>query len=408
MIAVLNGGSSSWKSAVFAPVAADASVANAIAVPPVATVTLNWHDDDDAARMELRGNAGEPQTHDVRVARADGVAAILRTLPQVGIEAGALTAVGHRIVHGGARFHQSVRIDDGVLAALRELEPLAPSHNPVELAGIAAATSALPHAAQVAVFDTAFHRTLPPHAYAYAGPSQWLADGIRRYGFHGINVAYCVERAADLLRRDAARLRLVVAHLGGGCSVTGVRDGASVDTTMGFTPLDGIAMATRSGSVDPGILVYLMRRADAKTSLGSAAQTLDDTLNHASGLRGLSGISGDVRPVLAAEARGDERARLALDVFVHRLAAAIAGMLPSLDRLDALVFTGGIGEHAAALRMRTCAKLAALGVRLDDTANAASVADDADIALAGAPSRILVIAAREEWTIARECARVLG
>lgn len=404
---MLNGGSSSWKSAVFDRVAASAPVSDALRAPHAA-VTLNWQGNDDAATLESHAAEGD-QMRPVHVTREAAVAAILGRLRELGIDPAALHAVGHRIVHGGPRFRQSVRLDETVVRALRELEPLAPSHNPVELAGIAAAGSALPHAAQVAAFDTAFHRTLPPHAFTYAGPYDWLAQDVRKYGFHGINVAYCVERAADLLGREAARLRLVVAHLGGGCSVTAVRDGASVDTTMGFTPLDGIAMATRSGSVDPGILVYLLRRANRTgSSVAEAASDLDDTLNHASGIRGLSGISGDVRPVLAAEARGDERARLALEVFVHRLAGAIAGMLPALGRLDALVFTGGIGEHGAALRERTCATLGALGVELDAGANEARRENDADVATPSSPARVLVIGAREEWAIARECARVLG
>ena len=336
------------------------------------------------------------------------VPAILDALPQLGIERSAIRIVGHRIVHGGARFHASVRIDAATVAALRALAPFAPSHNPIELAGITAASEGLPDAVQVAAFDTTFHRTLPPDAYAYAGPYAWLGEDIRRYGFHGINVGYCVERAARLLDSEPARLRLVVAHLGGGCSVTAVRNARSADTTMGFTPLDGIAMATRSGSVDPGILFYLLRRESERgTSLSEATDALDRMLNHGSGLAGLSGISGDVRPLLSAEAQGDERARLALGVFVHRLAAAIASMLPALERLDALVFTGGIGEHAAELRARTCAKLATLGIALDANRNAAAV-PDVDIAVADARARVFAIAAREEWTIARECARVVA
>ena len=317
-----------------------------------------------------------------------------------------IEAVGHRLVHGGSRFRASVKIDEAVIAALRELEPLAPSHNPIEVAGIEAARVALPDVPQIAAFDTAFHRTLEPAAATYAGPHEWLALGIRRYGFHGINVAYCVERASRLLERPK-KLRLIVAHLGGGCSVTAVRDGASVDTSMGFTPLDGVPMGTRSGGIDPGIVTYLLRRMPAATSATAGARELDETLNRRSGLSGLSGLSSDVRELEAAASDGDERARLALDVFEHRLAASIASYLPVLGRLDALVFTGGIGEHAAALRSRICARLAICGIVLDRKRNAER-SGDTDIAAASSDVRVLVVTAGEEWYVARDCVRVLA
>ncbi len=404
---VLNGGSSSWKSALFADIAADMPARDASALESEAAVALSWRAAGAPARLEGRAPGGRSLARDVAVAR-DGaaVAAMLDAYRELGVDPETFAAVGHRIVHGGARFSASVAIDDGVIAALRELEPLAPSHVPIEVAGIEAITRALPHVPQVAAFDTAFHRTLPSHAATYGGPYEWLADDIRRYGFHGINVAYCVERLSSVLSRDAADVRCVVAHLGGGCSLTAVRDGRSVDTSMGFTPLDGVVMGTRSGAVDPGILLYLLRRAPDERA-GDAASRLDALLNHSSGLLGLSGRSGDVRDLLAATANGDDRARLALDVFVYRVATAIGAMLPALERLDALVFTGGIGEHAGVLRARICERLGFAGVSLDAERNGnRDASTDGDVSLAGAAVRAVVIAAREEWYVARECARV--
>jgi acetate kinase len=241
------------------------------------------------------------------------------------------------------------------------------------------------------VFDTQFHRTLPPSAYTYPGPYAWLEKKIRRYGFHGTSVAYATERAAELLGCDPRETHLIVAHLGGGCSVTAVAGGTSVDTSMGFTPLDGTMMSTRSGSIDPAIAIYLMREAAKRPeapSLAEFADVLDRTLNHESGLFGISGLSGDMREVIAASDGGNARARLAIDLFVHRLAATIGSMLPSLPSLDAIVFTGGIGEHDAGLRDKVLARLAPFVTYPDR------------------PVRTFVITAREEWFIAREGARL--
>jgi acetate kinase len=405
-ILVFNGGSSSWKSALFEAPAADAPAKASAAGRPLAKAALTWHGDGPLARLEATRSGAAAIARDATVDRTDAVPALLAAYRELGCGLDRIAAVGHRLVHGGPRFRASVRVDDAVFAALRELEPFAPSHNPVELAGIAAARTALPDVPQIAAFDTAFHRTLAPAAFTYAGPYAWLALDIRRYGFHGINVAYCTERASRLLERPK-KPRLIVAHLGGGCSVTAVRDGASVDTTMGFTPLDGVPMGTRSGGVDPGIATYLLRRMPHDTSATAAARELDETLNRRSGLLGLSGISSDVRDLEAAQGENGERARLALAVFEHRLAAAIASFLPALGRLDALVFSGGIGEHAAALRARVCARLAICGIVIDDERNAAR-SGDVDIAARSSDVRVLVVTAGEEWFIARDCVRVLA
>ncbi len=407
-VLILNGGSSSWKVSIYGDVAAGAVPVEAA----IATAELSWPSADDArdARLTLHSPssakaAGDPQT--LRVApNGDAIGAACDALRATGAPLDGLRAIGHRVVHGGMLFAHSVRIDAKVEAGLRSLEPLAPSHNKRELAGMDATRALFPGVPQIAAFDTSFHRTLAPAAYVYPGPYAWRERDIRRYGFHGLSVAYCTERAAQLLGRDQRDAHLIVAHLGGGCSVTAVRDGASVDTSMGFTPLDGTMMGTRSGAVDPGILTYLARELAARgESAAAVAGALDDALNHKSGLLGISGISDDVRDIEAAASGGNDRAQLALDLFAHRTAVTIAGMATSLDRVDALVFTGGIGEHAAPVRARICARLRMFGIALDETANF-TLRDEGRIATSGPP--VLVVPTREEWYVARECARVLA
>jgi acetate kinase len=303
-------------------------------------------------------------------------------------------AVGHRVVHGGARFVEPVLIDGEVKAAIRELSALAPLHNEPALEAVEAAQRALPDVPHVAVFDTAFHATLPDEAAFYAVPRRWTEDwGVRRYGFHGLSVQWAAEQV------PAARL--IVCHLGGGCSVTAVLDGRSVETTMGFSPLEGVAMTTRSGSVDPGAILYLQR------VHGLSPDELDHALEHESGLAGLSGRSGDVRELEQAEASGDELARLALSVYVHRIAAAVAASAAAIGGLDALVFTAGVGEHSATVRGRVCGRLGFLGIELDQAANAAA-RGDTDIAASGSPARVHVVQAREELVIARAVQTLLA
>ena len=276
-----------------------------------------------------------------------------------------LAGAGHRVVHGGERFTASVLVDDDVIDDIRSFIPLAPLHNPANLAGIEAVRAIRPGLPQVAVFDTAFHQTMPPSAYRYAVPSEWYTThGVRRYGFHGISHRFVSARAADLLGRPLGELRLVTAHLGNGCSATAVRDGASVDTTMGMTPLDGLVMGTRSGEVDPGLFGYLAAEA------GMNVDEITAALNTRSGLAGLSGVGNDMRTIEAEAAAGNEQARLAIDVFVHRLAKTIAGLVAVLDRLDAVVFTGGIGENSPPVRAAVLARLGFLGLTEDPAANA--------------------------------------
>jgi acetate kinase len=331
-------------------------------------------------------------------------AVISRILDQVaGAGHADLAGAGHRVVHGGERFSASVLVDDEVIAAIRSFAPLAPLQNPADLAGIETIRALRPELPQVAVFDTAFHQTMPPGAFRYAVPEEWYTRyGVRRYGFHGTSHRFVSERAAALLGRPLTELRLVTAHLGNGCSAAAVRDGVSVDTTMGLTPLEGLVMGTRSGDVDPGVFGYLAART------GQSAAELTEVLNTRSGLLGLSGASNDMRTVQDAAARGDERARLALDVFVHRLAKAIAGLVTSLERLDALVFTGGIGEHSAVVRGLVLRRLGFLGLTEDPAANAGHGRSTAGRISRPGPVQALVIPTDEELMIARDTARLLA
>jgi acetate kinase len=254
---------------------------------------------------------------------------------------------------------------------------------------------------QIAVFDTGFHRNMPLSAVTYPGPYEWIEQGIRRYGFHGINHQYCAQRAAQSLGKNLNSLKLVTCHLGNGCSLAAIREGRSVDTTMGFTPLEGLMMGTRSGSVDPGILTYLMRQKQF------SGQQLDEVLNQKSGLLGVSGISSDMRQILAASKNGNEpakqvRAKLALEMYVHRLQSGIGAMIAVLGGVDALVFTAGVGENSPEVRAAVCGNFAFLGLRLDQGQNAQSPLDK-DISAPDATVRVLVIHAQEDWMIAREC-----
>jgi acetate kinase len=308
---------------------------------------------------------------------------------------GAVDAVGHRIVHGGEQFRRAVLVDPDVVRALTELSALAPLHQARSLAALSAVTGALGAVPAVACFDTAFHATLPPSSYTYPLPPDWRKRwGLRKYGFHGLAHAYAARRAAELLDRPIGDLRLVTCHLGAGASLAAVLRGHSVDTTMGFTPLDGLMMATRSGSLDPGMILWLLEHTELTESDLSCA------LEHESGLRALAG-SSDMRTVLHNLADGDEPATLAIDVYTHRLRAGIAEMTAAMGGLDALIFSGGVGENAPPVRARTAVGLRFLGVAIDDAANEA-IAADCDISLPGAGVATLVIKAREDLEIARQ------
>lgn len=319
---------------------------------------------------------------------------------------GGIRAVGHRVVHGGRSYTGPVLIDAAVLAGIEALTDLAPLHQPRALAGIEAVSGLLPDVPAVACFDTAFHAGLPAAAATYALPAQWTRQfGLRRYGFHGLSHAYAARRAAQVLGLgpDAARLRVVTCHLGAGASLAAVLGGRSVDTTMGFTPLEGLVMATRSGSVDPGLIVWLAQHG------GLSVAQLADGLDRRSGLAGVADLasgSGDLRDVRAAAQAGSESARLAIEVYLHRLRREIAAMAAAMNGLDVLVFTGGVGEHDPAVRAETAAGLAFLGVAVDPDANR-DAAGDIEISAPGAPVRTLRITAREDLEIARQVRELL-
>ena len=310
-------------------------------------------------------------------------------------------AVGHRVVHGGERFRNSTPVDSDLEAVLDELAELAPLHNPAAVVSIRALARGRPDLPAVACFDTAFHATLPPSAATYALPEEWRQRWpLRRYGFHGLSHAWVARRVRELAAEPGRDLRIVSCHLGAGASLAAIAGDRSIDTTMGFTPLEGLVMATRSGSVDPGLLLWLIRRA------GLDPAQVEDGLERKSGLIGLAG-SSDMRAVEEAATAGDERAELALEVYCHRLRAGIAGMAAALGGLDWLVFTGGVGENSARVRAEAVGPLAFLGIVLDPDANSSTSAD-AVISAAGALVTVAVLESREDLEIAAETRAVLG
>ncbi|MGF1461177.1 MAG: acetate/propionate family kinase [Leptolyngbyaceae cyanobacterium] len=395
-ILVLNAGSSSHKAALF-----DFDQGQS----PLWRSQLDWTHTANA--VELKAETQDGREHRAVLETQDkveGLQWLLNTLVDSPVQflsdLKEIQAVGHRVVHGGRDYQTSVRIDDTVKTAIEQLFPLAPAHNPANLQGIQAMESLLPTVPQVAVFDTAFHAQMPAAACTFAGPFDWVEQGIQRYGFHGISHRYVAQRVANLMGKSLAELKLITCHLGNGCSLAAVRQGISVDTTMGFTPLDGLMMGSRSGTVDPGILTYLMRHDQL------AADEIDALLNKQSGLQGISGVSNDMRQVLAAADAGNEQAQLAFDMFVHSLRRHIGAMLSSLGGLDALVFTAGIGENSPVVWQEAIAPWQWLGLRLT-TEPLQRCSDDQDIAAPESAARIWVIHTQEEWAIAQDCVKVL-
>lgn len=394
-VLVLNSGSSSQKASLY-------EIGEAIPDHPPAKVwegTIEWK--GSTATILVRNFQGISQRHSVTgSSREQLVRRLLSTMWRGGARAVdspyEIDAVGHRVVHGGPRFEEPVFLTPEVRSAVSGVAVFAPLHIQAELQGMAIIDSLMGAVPQMAVFDTGFHKQMPVSAAIYPGPYEWFERGIRRYGFHGINHQYCAQRAAQLLGQASEALRLVTCHLGNGCSVAAIHEGRSVDTTMGFTPLDGLMMGTRSGAVDPGILTFLMRQGQLD------GDGIDKALNHQSGLLGISGLSSDMRDILTAIRRGHERAKLAFDIYVHRLRSAIGGMAAVLGGIDTLVFTAGIGENSPEVRAAACKGLEFLGVTLDDRANAHPILDQ-DISTAYSRVRVLVIRAEEEWAIAAEC-----
>jgi acetate kinase len=401
-ILVLNAGSSSQKSCLY-ELTADA----ATPPHPLWEAAVDWTHRQGLAEIKVKSATGELQETLSSQSRQPVLSHLLATLWQgetaVLNQPADITAVGHRVVHGGQDYSQPVRITPAVKATIAQLASLAPVHNPANLEGIEAIEQILGDAIpQVAVFDTAFHSQLPAAAAIYPGPYAWVEQGIRRYGFHGISHQYCAHRAAQLLSSSAENeLRLIICHLGNGCSLSAVRNGQCIDTTMGFTPLDGLMMGTRTGAVDPGILIHLLRQK------GYTAEQLDQELNKESGLKGISGISADMRQIMAAIEQGNPRAKLALDIYIYRLRGCIGSMLASLGGLDALVFTAGVGENSPVVRAGACEAFKFLGLQLDPALNENRPVDR-DIATPDSVVRILVIHTQEDWAIAQTTREVLG
>ena len=397
-ILVLNAGSSSQKSRLY-------ELSEAGALPETAPAPL-WQADADwtlhqgITELKISTAAGAILEENLHTdARPEVIMHVLKTLwsgkTQVIAQASEIDIVGHRVVHGGQEFEKSTLVTPEVKAAILRMAALAPAHNPANLEGIKAIERILPAVPQVAVFDTAFHRQMHLPAVVYPGPYEWFEQEIRRYGFHGISHQYCTQRTAQILGRNLESLRLITCHLGNGCSLAAIRHGHSVDTTMGFTPLEGLMMGSRSGSIDPGIMLYLLEQK------GYTAEQLDTTLNKASGLRGIAG-SGDMRQVLREVKEGNPRAKLAFDMFVYRLRYYTGAMLAALGGLDALVFAGGIGEHSAEVRAAVVDSFAFLGLKLDGQKNALSPADQ-DISAAGSAVPVVIVRTQEDWAIAQEC-----
>ncbi|MEP6486554.1 acetate kinase [Microcoleus vaginatus GB2-A3] len=396
-ILVLNAGSSSQKSCLYElnDVLPDRPP------QPVWEAKIDWNHREGVAELKVETASGTEQKEEFASdSREAAISRMLETLwqgkTQVINSLKEIDIVGHRVVHGGQDYQQSTLISPDVKEAIARLSVFAPVHNPANLEGIEALEKILENVPQVAVFDTAFHAQLPPAAFVYPGPYEWLENGIRRYGFHGISHQYCARRAAQILNRDLTDLRLISCHLGNGCSLAAIRGGVSVDTTMGFTPLDGLMMGSRSGAIDPGIIIHLLRREDL------TSEKLDNILNRNSGLKGISGVSSDMRQIGDAIAQGNERAQLALDIYIHRLRAGIAAMLASLGGLDALIFTAGVGENSPVVRSAACEAFGFMGLKLDGEKNQQSPVDE-DIAAVDSAARVLVIHTQEDWEIAREC-----
>ncbi|MFN9560292.1 MAG: acetate kinase [Dolichospermum sp.] len=400
-ILVLNAGSSSQKSCLY-----DMTTT----IPPLAPQPLwegkiNWTEDKNQAEITVKTAIGATLQETIvsdspQIQFAYLLSTLIHGATQVIDDLSVIDVVGHRVVHGGQDYKEAVIITEDVKQAIARLCNLAPAHNPAALAGIEAMEKSLGNIPQVAVFDTGFHNTLPDAAAIYPIPYNFAEQGIRRYGFHGISHQYCANRAAEILGQDLLSLRIITCHLGNGCSLAAVKNGCSIDTTMGFTPLDGLMMGSRSGSIDPGILIYLWQQ------YNYSSEELDNILNKLSGLRGISGISSDLRDVIAAKEQGNKRAQLAWDMYVHRLRSGIGAMLASLAGLDVLVFTAGVGEKSAEIRQAACEPWGFLGLKIDLEKNQQQPVD-IDIATFDSMVRVLVVETQEDWAIAQQCYKLL-
>lgn len=381
-ILVLNRGSSSVKCYLY-----DFKEAPRKCILPLWEAHLQWKNSFEGATLKIKDQQG---THSEPIKERSAGLALQSVMKQLGEEK--IDVIGHRIVHGGKYFHESVLITSDVKSKINLLSEFAPLHNLPELEGIEILEKLFENTPQVAVFDTAFHHTLPQSTVIYPGPYRWYEEGIQRYGFHGISFQYCSRRGREILNQD---LKMVICHLGSGASLCAVKEGKSLDTTMGFTPLDGLMMDTRPGSLDPGILLHLLKH--------KSPEEISAELYKHSGLLGVSGISSDMRDIIEKSLEGNERASIALEVYLHRLAALIGSMVVSLQGMDVLVFTGGIGENASIVREKICATFSFLEVKLDTTKNADPLSEDSDLSTPDSKTRVLLIHTQEAFEIAKEC-----
>ncbi|MBF2064113.1 MAG: acetate kinase [Calothrix sp. C42_A2020_038] len=395
-ILVLNAGSSSQKSCLY-------EIEDDIPQQPLkpiweAKVDVRYQ--NSLAEIEVKTETAKLQEEISTLSRPEILAHLLDTMCQgstkVINQLSEIDIVGHRVVHGGQEYQKSVLITQDVINTIERLATLAPAHNPANLEGIKAVQERLGSVPQIAVFDTAFHSQIPDVAAIFSGPYEWISQGIRRYGFHGISHQYCAGRAAQILGQDLASLRIINCHLGNGCSLAAIKNGLSINTTMSFTPLDGLMMGSRSGAIDPGLLIHLLRQNNY------TLEELDHILNKSSGLLGISGISSDMREIRNSISEGNERAQLAYDIYIHRLRYYIGAMIADLQGLDVLVFTAGVGENSADVRENVCEAFDFLGVKIDKTKNHHQPVD-VDIAVPESQVRVLVIHTQEDWQIACEC-----
>lgn len=390
-ILVVNAGSSSHKLSLY-------DLQNEEPAEPLWKGTIDWGRKNQPPSIEVKTHAGASLKQDLENNEIEsGIKILLDSIwkgkTQVVEGLSSIESIGHRVVHGGTKFEQPTLLNAAVKDHIRQLIPLAPLHNPADLQGIELMEKFFPSIPQIAVFDTAFHITMPEIVKTYPVPWEWKDKGIIRYGFHGISHQYCAERAAKFLKQDPQALKIINCHLGNGCSLCAIKEGKSYETTMGLTPLEGLMMGTRCGSIDPGILLYLLREHDF------SQQELDEALNFSSGLKGIGGCS-DMRELFSKQ--GDERARLAIQMFVHRLKTSIGALAASLESFNVLIFTAGIGENSAAIREYVCNGLAFFGIALDEEKNRICKPDQ-EISDSSSRVRILVLKTQEEWMIARAC-----
>jgi acetate kinase len=396
-ILIMNAGSSSQKSSLYE--LGDFSVGKP--PDPLWEAQIDW---TQTPTMQVKTfGGGVSVKEELKTdSRSEALSELLQTLwsgeTPVIKDKSEINMVGHRVVHGGQQYTQPTLINAKVKDALNKLSIFAPLHNPANIEGIEVVEQVLGTAIpQIAIFDTAFHSKIPLDIAIYPGPYEWFEQGIRRYGFHGISHQYCAQRTAQVLNKDIQSLRLITCHLGNGCSLAAIRNGYSLDTTMGFTPLEGLMMGSRSGSVDPGILIYLLRQ-------GFTADQLETLLNKESGLQGISGLSNDMRQIMEAMNGGNERAKLAFKMYIYRIRSHIGSMLATLGGIgiDALVFTAGVGENAPLVRQKVCEGFEFIGLTLDKKKNSQSLVDQ-NIATTDSLVQVLVIHTQEDWAIAQEC-----